>query len=113
MARSLRPQLLKLPSAAAPALENSPLGHCLPKEQEPPASGIVKAARATCVWVASLSNLNVLAAQNRAAQDAVLRIAVKHAFIPVAGNRAPVAAIEVKITNIAGIAHTGRLAFTP
>jgi hypothetical protein len=36
-----------------------------------------------------------------------------HAFIPVMGNPAQVAAVEVKFTNAAGSAQTGRLRFTP
>jgi hypothetical protein len=36
-----------------------------------------------------------------------------HAFIPVIGNPAQVAAVEVKIANAAGTAQTGRLPFTP
>jgi hypothetical protein len=35
-----------------------------------------------------------------------------HAFTPVMGNPAQVAAVEVKITNAAGTAQTGRLRFT-
>jgi hypothetical protein len=36
-----------------------------------------------------------------------------HAFIPVMGNPAQVAAVEVKFTNAAGTAQTGRLRFMP
>jgi hypothetical protein len=36
-----------------------------------------------------------------------------HAFIPVMGNPAQVAAVEVQITNAAGTAQTSRLRFTP